>query len=62
MISMQYQGNENTQSCQVEAALLMKYQNLVTKLKGNVLQLEGEISKQILLKVNGQPWTVFLSE
>lgn len=62
MISMHYPGNENTQSCQVKAALLMKYQNLVTKLKGNVLQLEGEISKQILLKVNGQPWTVFLSE
>ena len=36
MISMHYPGNENTQSCQVEAALLMKYQNLVTKLKGNV--------------------------
>lgn len=49
MISMHYPGNENTQSCEVEAALLMKYQNLVTKLKGNVQQLEGEISKQILL-------------
>ena len=36
MISMQYPGNENTQSCQVEAALLMKYQTHVTKLKGNV--------------------------
>ena len=33
---LHYPGNENTQSCQVEAALLMKYQNLVTKLKGNV--------------------------
>ena len=41
-------GNENIQTYQVEVVVLISYQILVTKLQGNVLQLEMRMKNQIL--------------
>ena len=45
---IQQTDNENTQTYQVEAAILIKHQALITKLQGNVQLLEGRINNQIL--------------
>ena len=41
-------GNENIQTYQVEVVVLIAHQILITKLQGNVLQLEMRIKNQIL--------------
>ena len=40
--------NENIQTYQVEVVVLISHQILVTKLQGNVLQLEMRMKNQIL--------------
>ena len=45
---IQQKGNENIQTYQVEAAILIQHQVLITNLQGNVQQLEGRINNQIL--------------
>ena len=44
---IQQTANENIQSYQVEV-ILIQHQILITNLQGNVLQLEGRITIQIL--------------
>ena len=41
-------GNENIQTYQVEVVVFISHQILVTKLQGNVLQLEMRMKNQIL--------------
>ena len=41
-------GNENIQTYQVEVVILIPHQILITKLQGNVLQLEVRMKNQIL--------------
>ena len=45
-IHYQQTGNENIQSHQVEAAILIQHQVLITNLQGNVEQLKGRINNQ----------------
>ena len=45
---IQQTRDENIQTYQVEAALLIWHQVLITDLQGNMLQLEGRIYNQVL--------------
>ena len=44
----QQTGNENIETYQVETAILIQHQVLITNLQANVNQLEGRINCQIL--------------
>ena len=45
---MKKTGNENTQTYQVEVAILIQHQILITNLQGNEKHLESRIKNQIL--------------
>ena len=54
---IQETGDENIETYQVEAAILISHQVLITNLQGNVWQLEGELTiRSWELKVNSLFW------
>ena len=55
----QQTGNENIQTYQVEAVILIWHQVLLTNLQGKVTLLEGRINNQILGVKGLNHWRIF---